>query len=139
VILFFDSNVLIYLIEGDAILSARVQQTVQTLYNTCSDVSIAVSALALLECRVAPLRDKNTAVLKRYDEFFSTEGLQIVDLSRTVLDSATRIRAGFGLKTPDAIQAACCLSLESEHLFLTEDRAFSKVEPLHVYNVLTQR
>ncbi|NTW69540.1 MAG: type II toxin-antitoxin system VapC family toxin [Chlorobiaceae bacterium] len=138
-ILFFDSNVLIYLIEGDAILSARVQQTVQTLYNTCADVSIAVSALALLECRVAPLRDNNTAVLRRYDEFFSTESLQIVDLSRTVLDSATRIRASFGLKTPDAIQAACCLSLEFEHLFLTEDRAFSKVEPLHVYNVLTPR
>jgi predicted nucleic acid-binding protein len=73
-----------------------------------------------------------------YDDFFSTESLQIVDLSRNILEIATRIRATFGLKTPDALQAACCLSLESQHLFLTEDRAFSKIEQLLVCKVLTQ-
>ncbi len=73
-----------------------------------------------------------------YDDFFSTESLQIVDLSRNILEIATRIRATFGLKTPDALQAACCLSLESQHLFLTEDRAFSKIEQLRVCKVLTE-
>ncbi len=73
-----------------------------------------------------------------YDDFFSTESLQIVDLSRNILEIATRIRATFGLKTPDALQAACCLSLESQHLFLTEDRAFSKIEQLLVCKVLTE-
>jgi len=84
-----------------------------------------------MECRVVPLRDRNTSLLQLYDDFFSTDSLQIVDLSRNVLEIATRIRANFGLKTPDALQAACCLSLESQHLFLTEDRAFSKIEQLH--------
>jgi hypothetical protein len=37
-----------------------------------------------------------------YDDFFSTESFQIVDLSRNELEIATRIRANFGLKTPDA-------------------------------------
>jgi len=73
-----------------------------------------------------------------YDDFFSTDSLQIVDLSRNVLEIATRIRATFGLKTPDALQAACCLSLESQHLFLTEDRTFSKIEQLLVCKVLTE-
>ncbi|TLU59050.1 MAG: type II toxin-antitoxin system VapC family toxin [Chlorobium sp.] len=63
----------------------------------------------------------------------------IVDLSRNVIDIATRIRASFGLKTPDALQAACCLSLESPHVFLTEDRAFSKVELLCVSSAVTEK
>ncbi len=96
-----------------------------------------VSALTLLECRVVPLRDRNTSLLQLYDDFFSTGSLHIVDLSRNVLEIATRIRANFGLKTP-ALQAACCLSLESQHLFLTEDRAFSKIEQPRVCKVLTE-
>jgi predicted nucleic acid-binding protein len=137
-ILFLDSNVLIYLIEGDASLVSQVQHSLQKLLTSHSNTVIAVSALTLLECRVAPLRDRDTSLLQLYDDFFSTESLQIVDLSRNVLEIATRIRATFGLKTPDALQAACCLSLESQHLFLTEDRAFSKIEQLRVCKVLTQ-
>ena len=137
-ILFLDSNVLIYLIEGDASLVSQVQRSLQKLITSHSNPVIAVSALTLLECRVAPLRDQDTSLLQLYDDFFSTESLQIVDLSRNVLEIATRIRATFGLKTPDALQAACCLSLESQHLFLTEDRAFSKIEQLRVSKVLTE-
>ena len=137
-ILFLDSNVLIYLIEGDASLVSQVQHSLQKLITSHSNTVIAVSALTLLECRVAPLRDRDTSLLQLYDDFFSTESLQIVDLSRNVLEIATRIRATFGLKTPDALQAACCLSLESQHLFLTEDRAFSKIEQLRVSKVLTE-
>jgi predicted nucleic acid-binding protein len=139
VTLFLDSNVLIYLIEGDVSLASQVQQTIQKLLVSYPDAIIAVSALTLLECRVAPLRNNNMTVLKRYDDFFSTDSLQIVDLSRSVLDIATHIRAQFGLKTPDALQAACCLSLDAQHLFLTEDQAFSKVELLHVCRVLTEQ
>ncbi len=137
-ILFLDSNVLIYLIEGDASLVSQVQHSLQKLITSHSNTVIAVSALTLLECRVAPLRDRDTSLLQLYDDFFSTESLQIVDLSRNVLEIATRIRATFGLKTPDALQAACCLSLESQHLFLTEDRAFSKIEQLRVCKVLSE-
>ncbi len=137
-ILFLDSNVLIYLIEGDASLVSQVQHSIQKLLTSYSNPVIAVSALTLLECRVAPLRDRNTSLLQLYDDFFSTDNLQIVDLSRNIVEIATRIRATFGLKTPDALQAACCLSLESQHLFLTEDRAFSKVEQLQAYKVLTE-
>ena len=137
-ILFLDSNVLIYLIEGDASLVSQVQRSLQKLITSHSNPVIAVSALTLLECRVAPLRDRDTSLLQLYDDFFSTESLQIVDLSRNVLEIATRIRATFGLKTPDALQAACCLSLESQHLFLIEDHAFSKIEQLRVSKVLTQ-
>jgi len=40
------------------------------------------------------------------------------------------------LKTPDALQAASCLQLGGEHLFLTGDSAFRRVAGLNV-KVLT--
>lgn len=51
-ILFLDSNALIYLIEGDAVLVAQVQQTIKYHMALHSEIVIAVSSLALLECRV---------------------------------------------------------------------------------------
>ena len=131
-ILFLDSNVIIYLIEGDALLVAEVKQTIQKQIDTHPEIVIAISALTLLECRVKPLRNNDTKLLQRYNEFFSADGLLIVELSSNVLDIATHIRSDFGLKTPDALQAACCLSLKAQHLFLTEDNAFNKVDALHV-------
>ena len=58
-------------------------------------------------------------------------------LSRNIIDIATQIRSDYGLKTPDALQAACCLSLQSQHIFLTEDHAFNKVGKLKVSKVIT--
>jgi len=136
VILFLDSNALIYLIEGDGVLVAQVQQTIKYHIALHSEIVIAVRSLALLECRVHPLRNNDSPLLERYDEFFSRDGLLIVDLSRNVVDIATRIRSDYGLKTPDALQAACCLSLQTEHIFLTEDNAFNKVDKLHVGKVI---
>ncbi|TLU59051.1 MAG: type II toxin-antitoxin system VapC family toxin [Chlorobium sp.] len=60
--LFLDSNVLIYLIEGEASLVSRIRQTIQKHLISCPDLIIAISALTLLECRVAPLRDNNTSI-----------------------------------------------------------------------------
>ena len=83
------------------------------------------------------MRNKDITLLKRYDDFFSTDGLLIVNLSRNIIDIATQIRSDYGLKTPDALQAACCLSLQSQHIFLTEDHAFNKVGKLKVSKVIT--
>jgi len=43
VIIFLDSNVLIYLIEGDALLAAKIKQTIQRYIDTSFENVIAVS------------------------------------------------------------------------------------------------
>ncbi len=70
-ILFLDSNVLIYLIEGNAAIVSQVQHSIQKLLASHSKAIIAVSALTLLECRVAPLRNRGTSLLQLYDDFFN--------------------------------------------------------------------
>jgi predicted nucleic acid-binding protein len=55
-----------------------------------------------------------------------------VELTRDVVELATVIRAKHGLRTPDALQAASCLQLGAEHLFLTGDAGFERVAGLNV-------
>lgn len=45
---------------------------------------------------------------------------------------AAAIRVRTGLKTPDTLQAASCLQLGPDHLFLTGDAAFRRVADLKV-------
>jgi predicted nucleic acid-binding protein len=92
---------------------------------------LAVSRLSWLECRVRPLRDDDSELLARYESFFSARDLRIVEIDANVVDGATRIRAKFGLRTPDAIQAASCLSLADEHVFVSNDRKFARVPGLN--------
>jgi hypothetical protein len=55
-----------------------------------------------------------------------------VELSKDVVELAAAMRVRHGLRTPDALQAASCLQLGEEHLFLTGDAAFQRVAGLHV-------
>ncbi|MEX8503267.1 MAG: hypothetical protein AB3X41_09535 [Leptothrix ochracea] len=60
------------------------------------------SDLTRLECRTYPLKVGDTARLAAFDQLFQTRGYEVRHLDREVFDSATRLRAEHGLKTPDA-------------------------------------
>lgn len=126
-----DANALIYLIEGAKPLRKRVRDELQRLAANDASLLLAMSALSRLECRVGPMRAEDSQLLADYDAFFARPDLILVPLSTAVVDLATAIRARHGLKTPDALQAACCLQLGDEHLFLTGDKSFRRVAGLH--------
>ena len=131
-ILFLDANALIYLIEGSEPFAGRVRRQLQALVAEHPGARMAVSRLTALECRTGPMKTGDAAILSDYGAFFARPDLTWVELDATVIDLATAIRAGHGLKTPDALQAACCLQLGPEHLFVTGDKAFGRVAGLNV-------
>ena len=131
-ILFLDANILTYRFEGEASVVARVERTLSRLRQAERDVRIAVSDLSRLECRVRPLREGRHDRLLIYDRFFATPELTVIPLSRAVVDIATAVRARSGLRTPDALQAACCLSLGQPARFVTSDAAFRREAALDV-------
>uniref|UniRef100_B3EMD9 Uncharacterized protein n=1 Tax=Chlorobium phaeobacteroides (strain BS1) TaxID=331678 RepID=B3EMD9_CHLPB len=47
-ILFLDSNVLIYILEGDANLAVKVKQTIQNIVSVHGEIALAISALTRL-------------------------------------------------------------------------------------------
>lgn len=129
-IAFLDASALIYLIEGTEPFAASVREQLKTLTASNESLRLSMSTLSRLECRIRPLKTGDTQTLAEYDAFFSQPDLILVSLSIAVIDLATTIRARHGLKTPDALQAACCLQLGADHVFLTGDSGFRRVEKL---------
>lgn len=135
-IAFFDASALIYLIEAREPFASRVRKELATITKRYPDLGAAVSRLTWLECRVGPMKANDLETLALYDAFFARNDLAWVDLTRDVVELAAAIRVKHGLRTPDALQAASCLQLGADHVFLSGDRAFRRVDQLHV-KVLT--
>ncbi|HMO49412.1 MAG TPA: PIN domain-containing protein [Rubrivivax sp.] len=131
-IVFFDASALIYLIEGRDPFAAKVRAAIAALLQAYPGARAAISRLSWLECRVGPMKTNDMAVLAAYDAFFARPDLIWVELTRDVVELAAAIRARHGLRTPDALQAASCLQLGSEHRLITGDAAFGRVEGLRV-------
>lgn len=130
-IVFFDASALIYLIEGREPFATKVRESLIGLSDRFPGIGTALSRLSWLECRVGPMRNNDVTTLGRYDAFFAREDIVWVELTRDVVELAAAIRARHGLRTPDALQAACCLQLGQEHLLLSGDTSFGKVTGLN--------
>ena len=131
-IAFFDASALIYRIEGAEPLATDVRSALANIAKKHPNIATGLSRLTCLECRIGPMKSNNGAILKVYDDFFARTDLVWVELNETVIELATHIRVHHGLKTPDALQAASCLQLGRDHIFLTGDAAFKRVAGLSV-------
>ena len=131
-IAFLDASALIDLVDGEAQWAEATQATLQQLAAPSPDLTLAVSRLSVLECRVAPLRRGDQASLDRFEALFAQPDLLVVELSATVVELATQLRANHGLRTPDALQVACCLELGPEAVMITGDAGFQRVRALQV-------
>ncbi len=128
-IAFLDSSALIYYFEGAPRYRQAVALALAAIKSKDASAQVAVSRLGVMECRVKPLREGSTSLLAAYDAFFAQT--PIVELSAEVVTLATDLRAHQGLKTPDALQAACALSLGADCVFFTGDAGFARVQGLN--------
>ena len=135
-IAFLDASALIYLVDGDALSAAAVKQQLLQLAATAqasgSGIRLAISRLSWLECRVGPLRRSDPTALERFGGFFCRPDLQWVELTAAVVEQATLLRADHNLRTPDALQAACCQQLGPSAVMVTGDAGFQRVPGLPV-------
>lgn len=129
---FFDTSALIYLIEGREPWATAVRVRLQGLAARHDGLGVALSRLTWLEARIGPMRANDAHTLQRYDAFFTRPDLRWLELTRDVVELAAVLRVRHGLRTPDALQAACCLQLGPKHVLLTGDAGFQRVEGLNV-------
>lgn len=132
-IAFLDASALIDVVDGEAPWAQATRATLQQLAAQAPDLALAVSRLSFLECRVAPLRRGDQACLDRFEALFAQPDLLVVELSAAVDELATQLRANHGLRTPDALQAACCLQLGPGAVMITGDAGFQRVHGLQVH------
>ncbi len=124
-IVFLDACARIYRVEEVVPCTARLVKLLADLRRKHAGLQLAVSRLSYLECRVQPLRDGDEELAQHYGALFGAPGLHVVEIDANIIEGAQ-----FGLRTPDAIQVASYLSLDVEHIFLTNDAAFRRVPAL---------
>jgi predicted nucleic acid-binding protein len=90
---------------------------------------------AALETLVVPFRAGDTALADRYERLLRhSHGLALVDIDSALLRSAARLRAGYGIKTPDSIQLTAAFS-KACSAFLTHDRPLSRVRGIKILQI----
>jgi predicted nucleic acid-binding protein len=91
---------------------------------------VIASELTLMEPLVRPIQIGDAALEKTFRMLLTaTREVQLMPVSRSILEQAARLRAATGLKTPDAIHAT---TARAEHvaLFVTNDPGFKRVPGL---------
>lgn len=131
-IVLLDACAIIYQVEGVAPFQARLAALLGALRTAEPDLRLAVSRLSWIECRTKPLRERQSAVLERYDAFLGAADLVVVEITAEIIDIATALRADHGLRTPDSIQAASAVALGADTAFVTNDPTFARIRGLEV-------
>ena len=133
-IAFLDASAIIYMLEAQEPWASQVRTELRQLAAaaeaSAKPLALALSRLSWLECRVHPLRQGDQARLARFDAFFARPDLCWVELSASVVERATALRAEHNLRTPDALQAACCLQLGADAVMISGDSSFARVPGL---------
>ena len=114
--IYLDACCFIYLVEGTPTWRAAIENRLRAIDSTAR---LVTSQLSRLECRTRPMRDRDEALLRRYDRLFSADRVSLVEIGEAIIDRATDLRARYGYKTPDAIHLAT--GIESGVAFLTGD------------------
>lgn len=127
--LYLDSSAIIYAIEEHGPHRDRVVHLL-TLCQGRND-TIITSRLAVLECRVRPLRDGNDDVIKAYDSLFSGMYLRIHEITPSIVERATLLRAKLRFAVPDAIHLATAIEASAD-LVVTGDSEWSRCPGVQV-------
>jgi len=99
---------------------------------TAGSVRIITSTVTLLEVLVAPSRDANERLVRRYRQMLlDTRGIHVHPVSEAVAETAAQLRAEHSLRTPDAIQLATAICGSASH-FLTNDRRLPSLPSIEV-------
>lgn len=122
-----DSAPIIYILESNSDFAKHFAPLFKR--HAQGEIIFAVSTITVAEVLTGPLKAGEEALAKRYRAVF--EAWQVVELTCDIAESAARLRGKYGLKLPDAIQAASALAINADAL-ITHDRDFSKVRGLRV-------
>ncbi|HYT92974.1 MAG TPA: PIN domain-containing protein [Gemmataceae bacterium] len=117
-IVFLDTNIVIYAVESDPTFGARAQKRIATAL--AAGDSLMVSDLVRMECLVHPLRTGDTVLLGQFRTFFARPEVQVVAITAAVCDRAAQIRATHKFKPMDALHLAAAVE-HGANVFLTAD------------------
>jgi uncharacterized protein len=125
---FWDTNLFIYLFEGEGKLSKRVQKLREAMVGRGDQ--LLTSTFTLGEILVKPLECAEPELARKYEEALSATALMIpFDVKAARIFAA--LRSDRSLRAPDAIQLACAGAANVD-LFITND---ARLQPKQVEGI----
>jgi len=122
---YLDSCTAIYLVEEHPAFCAAIEHALAQLEGI-----VCYSPLTELECLVLPLRLERKDLLDKFNRFFILN-LRL-DMPDAVYREAARLRAEFGIKTPDALHLATARHHGCTELWTNDDRLACVAEGMAV-------
>jgi len=123
---FWDTNLFIYLFEGQGEPSNRVAALRQRMRERGDE--LFTSTLTFGEVLVKPIEDGNTLLKQKYEDILHSQTTLIDFDFEAALIYAT-IRKDRTIKAPDAIQLACAAKAQVDLFITNDDRLSRKIVP----------
>ena len=128
-LVYLDTNIVIYLVEHNPILSEVAAARVAGLRS--AGAQMVVSELVRMEARVRPIRTGDANILADHEAFFESPELVWSPFVRPVFDRATQIRAHWRFRPEDSLHIAAAVEAGCE-VFLTNDARLQGFEGMRV-------
>lgn len=120
-----DANIIIYAVEGFADYADEVRALLEAM--DTGEIVAVTSELTVAETLVKPMKGQNPVIQQAYRTFLTpTAAMEIIPISRDILEDAARLRANTKLKLPNAIQLATALREQCDS-FITNDDGFRSI------------
>src|SRR5882762_4670927 len=137
---YLDSAPVIYFIEENKTFIGLIEPIIRAIDS--GEKNGVSSHLTLLEVLIKPLQKKRPDLARRYrDILLYNPNLRLLAVEARVAEEAARIRAEYGLRTPDCINLASAKVVGAD-LFVTNDRrlrAFKEVKILVLKDEIRSR
>lgn len=117
-ILYLDSNIVIYAVENPVVLGPKANA--RLVAARAAGDTFMISDLVRMETLVGPLKSGNATLQQEYERFFTASDVTVVGITAAVCDRAARIRATYTFKAMDALQLAAATE-HGANVFLTAD------------------
>lgn len=126
-----DSAPVIYFIEENSIYGA-IADEIFLIIKENSYIHAFSSAVTLVEVLTQPFRQSDNELVKTYRKFLlESVNFTIYSLDPEIAELAAKLRADYGIRTPDAIQLATGIK-NSGSLFITNDKRLKKIKEIEI-------
>ncbi len=118
--LYLDTSVILRYVEASGLEREAAVRWVEKAASIPNG-TILGSKLVRAECLVMPFRNRDQALVEKYEAFFRDSGIVLVDISGEILELATHIFADHRIRMADAIHTATAILGNCDALIAKDD------------------
>ncbi len=116
-----DSPAIIYYVEEKSTFLPLVQPFFEAVRR--GEISVVTSAITMTEVLVHPFKQGNTDLAAEFMQLFlNTRHFKTVSVTPAIAEIAARLRADYGIRTPDALHAATAIQCNADYLLTNDDQ-----------------